>query len=103
MGDGERSGVSDETLIDRVTRRVERRIEGYEGPERRGKAPYSPLEALKWLPLVLACLTGYGGYIKTQADVDTLKRDLAKLEAHVGKLEDDNDEVHVALWRRIRE
>ena len=78
--------MSDETLIDRVARRVERNR--YDGPERRER----PSEWLKWLPLAAVAVTAAMGYGALQQRVSALE-----------KFTDKADAQHQAIWRRIVE
>ena len=50
----------------------------YEGEDRR--CP-EPVNWLAWLPLALAVLAGVTGYVRTQANVETLQRDMGRMEA----------------------
>ncbi len=66
---------SEQTLWQRykpVTRR------SYEGDDRRAPPPF---DAMKWLPLVLACIAGVSGYTKLQADVAHQKEALLRVES----------------------
>ena len=76
--------TGDETLIGRVTERINR--ERYQGPERRD----NPSDILKWLPLAIAVVAGLAGYFRMEAQVQVNQRDIAELR-----------EADKAQWSRI--
>lgn len=89
--------TDDTTRIERAVRRV------YEGEERRTAprraAPEkSATDYIKFLPLLLAVLAGYGGYVRLQTQVEALQEKVGDLKAssreqwrEIGALKDERD------------
>lgn len=72
--------TDDTTRIERAVRRV------YEGDERRtesrrAKPEKSVTDYVKFLPLLLAVLAGYGGYVRLQTQVEALQEKVSDLKA----------------------
>ena len=94
--------MSDETLIERVARRVRREDDRREN-DRRAPPAWNPVDLVKWLPLLLAVSAGYGGYKELQAKVAEHTREFDRLEASAREYRAEQKETHAALWRAIRE
>jgi len=75
--------VSDETLVERVSRRV-----------RSEQTPKPPFDWLKLLPVALALLAGYGGYQVLSYRVERLEADFKDYRA-------EHKEAHRAIWQRL--
>ena len=88
---------TDEPTLVRQIRRAVRR-DSYEGEERRGP---QPVNWFAWLPLLLAVLAGVTGYVRTQAKVEELERNLHAMEARIVKELDKAEVTHAAMWRRM--
>ena len=74
----------DETLVERVARKVRR--SNYEGDERRA-AP--PAEWHKYAPIVLAVLAGIMGYARLQAKVELLDERRIEMKADIAEMRGD--------------
>ena len=86
--------MSEETIIRRVTEKMER--DGYNGPDRRTPPPYSVSDLLKWVPLLVVAMSGYGGYVRLQSDVERLQVDVLDVKSEMRT-------SHSALWKRVTE
>lgn len=84
--------MSDETIIRRVTEKLDR----YDGPDRRAPPPTTYTDLLKWVPLLVVTLSGYGTYVRLQGDV-------ARLQADVSELKTEMKTSHSALWKKVAE
>lgn len=80
---------SDQTLINRVVRKVRR--EQWDGPEKRAPQPLTVLDYMKFLPLVVAVIAGAIGYGALQTRVDRLEQD--RIEQR---------DMNKELWKAIR-
>ena len=67
--------TDDTTRIERAVRRV------YQGEEKRAAPEKSVTDYIKFLPLLLAVLAGYGGYVRLQTQVEALQEKVSDLKA----------------------
>ena len=84
--------TDDTTRIERAVRRA------YHGEEKRAPPEKSVADYIKFLPLLLAVLAGYGGYVRLQAQVEALQEKVSDLKAssreqwrEIGALKDERD------------
>ena len=84
--------TDDTTRIERAVRRA------YKGDERRAAPEKSVADYIKFLPLLLAVLAGYGGYVRLQAQVEALQEKVGDLKAssreqwrEIGALKSERD------------
>lgn len=76
--------MSDEEIGERTLLGIARSRRLPAGVDRDRRSP-SPADWLKWLPLALAVVAGIAGYVRTQADVEVLRRDVDRNDARINK------------------
>jgi len=92
--------MGDKTIIQGVTESLRRdRLPPDVSEDRR----HNPTDWLKWLPLVVAVMGGYGGYVRLQSQVERANERHDALMTTVQRMQEKADETHAALWRKVTE
>lgn len=94
--------TDDDPTVVRQIKQVLKR-DRYDGEEKRAPQPMTVTDYIKFLPLVAVILAGVTGYVRTQSDVEVLRRDVDRAIEESKQAHTELKDWNIELSKRLRD